>query len=90
MRMTKTRTMRPFFLAFACLLKVATCYEAQFATAHRYLGEPAYRLSREADMLHAAKFVANRSFTPGRVPLLAVADRYPPSVGLDLMQLSTF
>ena len=81
--------MRPFFLAFACLLKVATCYEAQFATALRYLGEPAYRLSREADMLHAAKFVANRSFTPGRVPLLAVVDRYPPLVGPDLMQLST-
>ena len=32
---------------------------------------------------------ANRSFTPGRVPLLAVVDRYPPLVGPDLMQLST-
>ena len=82
--------MRTFFLAFACLLKVATCYEAQFATAHRYLGEPAYQLSREADMLQAANFVANRSFTPGRVPLLAVVDiGTPPSVGPDLMQLST-
>ena len=35
----KTRPLETFFLAFACLLKVAACYEAQFATAHRHFGE---------------------------------------------------
>ena len=35
----KTRPLETFFLAFACLLKVAAYYEAQFATAHRHFGE---------------------------------------------------
>ena len=83
----KTSIAFSFFLALACLLKVAACYNAQSLLCTSSL-ERAVILTPARQTCVRCKMWRVFIHSLGG-PLLAVANRHPPGVDSDLMQINT-